>query len=70
MGNGKTTLKMDAHPGYSQSYHCFFPTSLDRSSAQGSLMGGLHSQLICDLPNTVSHILEKYVETLCMGPIP
>lgn len=70
MGIGKTTLKMDAHPGYNQSYHCFCSTSLGRSSAQGSLMGGLHPQLICDLPNSVSHILEKYMETLCMGLIP
>lgn len=70
MGIGKTTLKMNAPPGYSESYHCFCSTSLDRSSAQGPLRGGLHPQLICDLPNTVSHILEKYVETLCMGPIP
>lgn len=34
------------------------------------LGGGLHLQLICNLQNTVSYILEKYVTTLCMGQVP
>lgn len=47
------------------------PMALDCDSAQGSSRGGLHLQLIYNLQNTVRCILEKkYVETLCMGPVP
>ena len=65
-----TTAKVDACPVYSQSQHCFCSMSLDWSSPQSPSGGGPPLRLICNLQNTLSYILEKYVATLCMGPVP